>query len=154
MIDAQRIYLTRRDHTRLLSELVALRSRRSIEVPDDFMDYHAMSVDRYSARKARIREIEDLLAGAIVSDDTAEHTAGPGMVVTIRYDDTGETDTFLLGRYGAEDAGIKAYSTLSPLGRAIAGARPGERRICSVPDGANLAVTLISAVPRGSRAIA
>ncbi len=147
MIDRQGLSLTRQEHGRLLSELTALRSRRSIEVPDDFMDHDANRIARYSARRARIREIEDLLARAIVKEDTMENTAEPGMVLTIRYEDSGETETFLLGRYGAKDADITVYSTLSPLGRAIAGACPGERRIYSIPDGASPVVTLISALP-------
>jgi transcription elongation GreA/GreB family factor len=147
MIDRQGLCITAQDYGRLVNELTALRSRRSIEVPDDFMDYDANRIARYSAQRARIREIEDVLARAIVTEDTGANIAGPGMVVTIRYEDTGETETFLLGRYGAKDADTKVYSTLSPLGRAIAGARPGERRIYSIPDGADLVVTLLSAVP-------
>ncbi len=154
MIEKQGICLTRHEYGRLLGELTALRSRRSIEVPDDFMDHDTNRIARYSARRARIREIEDLLARAIVKEDTGSHTAEPGMVLTIRYEDSGETETFLLGRYGAKDADITVYSTLSPLGRAIAGARPGERRSYSIPDGASPVVTLISAVPYVSDSVA
>ena len=57
------------------------------------------------------------------------------MVVTIRYDATGDTDTFLLGVHGAEYADMAVYSIESPLGAAIAGARPGERRTYRLPDG-------------------
>ena len=80
-----------------------------------------------------------------------DHIAEPGMVLTIRYDTIGETETFLLGRRGSEGADIKVYSMASPLGRAIAGARVGERRIYSIPDGTHLLVTLINAVPYGPR---
>lgn len=153
MTNTQGICLTRHQYGRLMNELTALRSRRSIEVPDDFMDYDANRIARYSARRTRIREIEDLLARAIVKD-TPENTAAPGMVLTIRYEDSGETETFLLGRYGAKDGNIKVYSTLSPLGRAIVGARPGERRTYSIPDGASPVVTLISAVPCASESVA
>ena len=34
----------------------------------------------------------------------------------MRYDDTGEIETFLLGVRGAEDADIDVYSMQSPLG--------------------------------------
>jgi transcription elongation GreA/GreB family factor len=69
------------------------------------------------------------------------------MVLTIRYEDTGDTETFLLGRPGVDDADIKVYSMASPLGRAIAGARPGEQRIYSIPDETGRLVTLLKAVP-------
>jgi transcription elongation factor GreA len=71
------------------------------------------------------------------------------MVLTVRYDDTGEIETFLLGVRGVEDADIDVYSMQSPLGRAIVGARPGEQRTYSIPSGVNLPVTLLKAVPYG-----
>ena len=74
--------------------------------------------------------------------------AKSGMVLTIRYDATGETETFLLGRRFGKEAGLPVYSTLSPLGHAIAGARPGERRVYMIPHEARpVFVTLLSAVP-------
>ena len=146
MTSIQRIRMTRQDYTRLHTELAALRSRRSIEVPDDFMDCDGNLIARDRARQARIREIEDVLTNAVVSEDVYDPVAGAGMVVTIRYEPTGETETFLLaGR--AEYADIKVYSTLSPLGHAIAGARPGEQRIYSIPGGTGRLVTLLKAVP-------
>lgn len=48
-----------------------------------------------------------------------------GMVLTVRYDETGDTETFLLGIRGAEYDDMKVYSVQSPLGTAILGARPG-----------------------------
>ena len=148
MTSIQRVRMTRQDYTRLHQELAALRSRRGIEVPDDFMDFDANLIARHSARQARIREIEDVLTNAVVSEDVYDPVAGAGMVVTIRYEPTGETETFLLaGR--AEDADIKVYSTLSPLGHAIAGARPGDQRIYSIPGGTGRLVTLLKAVPYG-----
>jgi len=76
--------------------------------------------------------------------------AKAGMVLTIRYE-TGETETFLLGRRAAKNAGVKVYSTLSPLGHAIAGARIGEQRNYSMPQGPEHRVTLLEAVPHRAR---
>ena len=150
MTSIQRVRMTRQDYTRLHQELAALRSRRSIEVPDDFMDYDANLIARYSARQARIREIEDVLTNAVVSEDAVyDPVAEAGMVVTIRYDATGETETFLLGRRGAKTPTSTVYSTLSPLGHAIAGARPGDQRIYSIPGETGRLVTLLKAVPYG-----
>ena len=75
--------------------------------------------------------------------------AEPGMVVTIRRDATGDTETFLLGVHGAEYADMPVYSIESPLGAAIAGARPGQRRTYRLPNGIPLAITLLTAVPYG-----
>jgi hypothetical protein len=91
-----------------------------------------------------------MLANAIVGEDPPDDgVAEPGMVLTVRYDDTGDTETFLLGVRGAEDADIEVYSAQSPLGSAIVGARPGEQRTYSIPSKDNVAVTLLDAVPHG-----
>jgi len=100
--------------------------------------------------EVRIQQIHDLLINAVVGEDPPnDGIAEPGMVLTVRYDATGDTDTFLLGVHGAEYADMTVHSIQSPLGAAIAGARPGERRTYRLPTGATLAVTLLKAVPYG-----
>lgn len=144
MTSTESIWMTRQQYTRLRNKLNALRSGLIVEVPDDLMDFDAKS----SALQRRIREIQNLLAKAVIRENPAgDPIAEPGMVLTIRYDATGETETFLLGRRGSEGADIKVYSMASPLGRAIAGARPGEQRIYSIPDETGRLVTLLEAVP-------
>ncbi len=136
--------MTPQARTRLQAELVVLRSHSGTDVGDD------PAVDN-AARKARIGDIAHLLTNALVGEDPPDDgVAEPGMVLTVRYDDTGEVETFLLGVRGAEDAGMEVYSMQSPLGSAIAGARPGEQRTCSIPSGADLPVTLLTAAPYGS----
>ena len=111
-------------------------------------DDNASAVRR--AWEVRIQQIHDLLINAVVGEDPPDDgVAEPGMVVTVRYDATGDTDTFLLGVHGAEYADMAVYSIQSPLGAAIAGARPGERRIYGLAIGAAVAVTLLKAVPYG-----
>ena len=150
MTSTERLWMTREAHTRLKTELAALRSRRGIEVPEDFMDYDDNLMAAHLVRQARIHQIQDLLGNAVVGGDPPDDgIAEPGMVLTVRYDDTGEIETFLLGVRGVEDADIDVYSMQSPLGRAIAGAHVGEQRTYSIPSGANLPVTLLAAVPYG-----
>ncbi|HJT95711.1 MAG TPA: GreA/GreB family elongation factor [Mycobacterium sp.] len=153
MTTAERIWMTRRAYVRLQAELAGLRSQAGIEVPDDAMDFDDNLGAGHRARQARIRQIQDLLTHAVVGEDPPDDgIAEPGMVLTVRYDDTGETETFLLGVRGAEDAEIEVYSLQSPLGSALAGASPGEQRTYSIPSGADLPVTLLNAVPYGMRA--
>ena len=110
MTTTQGVWMTRRAYIRLQAELAGLRSQPAIEVPDDFMDYDN-NVVAYQARQARIGQIHDLLANAIVGEDPPDDGAAePGMVLTVRYDATGDTETFLLGVRGAEDADIEVYS--------------------------------------------
>lgn len=144
MTSSEPIWMTRQQYTRLRNRLNALRSGLIVETPDDIMDFDANRV----ARQRRIREIQKLLSKAVVDENPASDSmAEPGMVLTIRYGVTGETETFLLGRRGSEGANIKVYSMASPLGRAIAGARPGDQRIYSIPDETGRLVTLLKAVP-------
>lgn len=138
-----RTWLTPEAHERLQAELTALR------VPAAADD---AGVDAIHRRAARIRELQELLANAVVGEDPPDDgVAEPGMVLTVRYDDTGEEETFLLGLRDAEQTGddIEVYSPVSPLGMAVAGARPGEQRSYRVPNGATVRVTLIDAVPYG-----
>jgi transcription elongation factor GreA len=87
------------------------------------------------------------LVNAVVGEDPPDDgIAEPGMVLTIRYDDT---ETFLMSLRGVEYDDIAVYSNQSPLGAAIAGARPGERRTYTLPNGAVLTVTLLDAAPYG-----
>ena len=110
MTSTERLWMTRQAQDRLREELAALRSRPSIEVPDDFMD-NGDNIAKYAARQARIRQTQDLLANAVVDENPPDDgVAEPGMVLTVRYDDTGETETFLLGVRGAEVAGVDVYS--------------------------------------------
>ena len=153
MTTNDRLWMTRDAYSRLQTDLAALRSRPSIEVPEDFMDSDDNLAAKYSARQARIRHIQELLSNAVVGEDPPDDgIAEPGMVLTVRYDDTGEIETFLLGVRGAEDADIDVYSIQSPLGSAIAGAHVGEQRTYSIPSGAKLPVTLLKAVPYGRHA--
>jgi transcription elongation GreA/GreB family factor len=135
-------------HERLHRELDTLRFLFSAGIADDGTDENATVVRR--AWERRIQQIHDLLISAVVGDDPPDDgIAEPGMVVTIRRHATSETETFLLGVHDAEYLDMPVYSTESPLGAAIAGARAGERRTFELPNGSPLAVTLLKAVPYG-----
>jgi hypothetical protein len=69
MTSTERLWMTRETHTRLKTELAALRSRRGIEVPDHFMDYDDNLMAAHLARQARIDRIQKLLGNAVVGED-------------------------------------------------------------------------------------
>jgi transcription elongation GreA/GreB family factor len=82
------------------------------------------------------------------------------MVLTIRYDDTADEETFLLGlrdveqsdldeNLGSNRDDLEVYSPTSPLGMAVIGARAGDQRSYRVPNGTTVRVTLLNAVPYG-----
>src|SRR3954451_12590044 len=153
MIAPERMWMTPQAKARLQAEMNALRSRPGIDVPTDVTGYDDIHVANHAARHARIRAIQDLLTNAVAGEDPPDDgVAEPGRVLTIRYDDTGEVETFLLGVRGAEDAEIEVYSVQSPLGSAITGARLGDQRTYAIPSGAKIPVTLLEAVPYGTHA--
>jgi transcription elongation GreA/GreB family factor len=148
MISTQRVWISEQAYERLQAELATLRRLSTSATPDGDTDPNAAAVQR--AWQVRIQQIHDLLLYAVVGEDPPDDgVAEPGMVVTIRYDDTGDSETFLLGSRGAEYGDMEVYSNESPLGGAISGARVGERRSYTLPSGASLSVTLLKAVPYG-----
>jgi transcription elongation factor GreA len=143
-----RVWISPQAHERLHRELGTLRFLFSAGIADGATDENAAAVRR--AWEMRIQQIHDLLINAVVDEDPPnDGIAEPGMVVTIRYEATGDTDTFLLGVHGAEFADMAIHSIQTPLGAAIAGARAGERRTYQLPTGPALVVTLLKAVPYG-----
>ncbi|MGW6449824.1 GreA/GreB family elongation factor [Lentzea sp. NPDC055074] len=137
-----RVWLSPQANHRLRNELTTLLTPpRGTDDPD-----FAARRDR----ETRIRQINELLTNAIVGEDPPDDgVAEPGMVLTVRFDDTGEHETFLLGARGAEPGTIEVYSPDSPLGAAVLGARPGDQRAYRTPRGTTVVVTLVKAVPFG-----
>ncbi|OBH08924.1 GreA/GreB family elongation factor [Mycobacterium sp. E1747] len=149
MTSVQPAWLTPQAYERLQQELSTLRELCAGPADSDEADENAAAVQR--AWRLRMQRIQDLLIHAVVGEDPPDDgIAEPGMVLTVRYDDTGDVETFLLGARGAEYGHVEVYSTDSPLGSAIAGARPDERRTYVLPSGVALSVTLLDAVPYGA----
>ncbi|HTM84215.1 MAG TPA: GreA/GreB family elongation factor [Mycobacterium sp.] len=144
MTGPQTVWMTRSAHNRLQAELAEL-----LETHDED---ESVALDHLQARRTRIAQIRDLLSHAIVGEDPPDDgIAEPGMVLTVRFDDTKETETFLLGVRDVDPGDMEVYSPQSPLGTALAGARPGEQRTYRVPSGASVSVTLLGAVPYSQR---
>ncbi|GAA4539322.1 GreA/GreB family elongation factor [Mycobacterium paraffinicum] len=148
MTSVQPAWLTPQAYVRLQQELATLRELCGGNAFGEDADESAPAVQR--AWRLRIQRIHDLLVNAVVGEGPPDDgVAEPGMVLTVRYDDTGDIETFLLGARGAEYSDVEVYSVNSPLGAAITGARPGEQRRYVPPSGVGLTVTLLDAVPYG-----
>jgi transcription elongation factor GreA len=108
--------------------------------------YHAAREEQ-GKQEMRIRQLQELLRTARVGEaPTRSGVAGPGMVVTVRFDDDDESETFLIGSR-EESASLEVYSAASPLGRALDGAKVGETRTYETPNGKTMSVTLEKAEP-------
>ncbi len=152
-------WLTQDAYDRLSKELQALIDHRPAmaqEINDrreegDLKEnggYHAAREEQ-GKQEGRIMQLTQLLRDAKVGEaPTSAGTAGPGMVVEVRFGDDEDTETFLIG--SREEAGttdLAVYSSASPMGKALTGAKEGATVSYSTPTGATLSVTLLSAKP-------
>lgn len=148
MTTSSPIWLTPQAHDQLQAELAELLAadntgRADNTDPDD-------RVTARHQRLARIAHVRDLLSNAVFGQDPPDDgIAEPGMVLTVRYDDTDDTETFLLGSRDAEHGDLEVYSPDSPLGAALTGAHRGEQHTYRIPNGTEIRVTLLEAVPYG-----
>src|SRR3954452_11567860 len=153
----QGVWLTQEAHDRLraeLDQLVANRPAMAKEINDrreegDLKEnggYHAAREEQ-GKQEGRIAHLQALLRSAKVGDAPVnEGIAGPGMVVTVRWDGDDEDESFLIGsREEAETAGVEVYSAASPLGKALTGKREGDTVEYETPTGKTMKVTLVTA---------
>ena len=152
-------WLTQEAHDRLAGELQSLIDARPAIAAEinarreegDLREnggYQAAR-DEQAKHESRIRQLQELLRSAQVGHPPIEDgTAGPGMVVTVRYEGDDETETFLIGsREEAGTASLAVYSPASPLGTALEGAKEGDTVTYTAPTGATIKVTLLNSVP-------
>jgi transcription elongation factor GreA len=157
--DAQVTWLTQEAHDRLKNELDELIGNRPVIAAEinarreegDLKEnggYHAAREEQ-GQQEARIRQLQELLRTAQVGTAASESgTAGPGMVLVLRYDGDDDTETVLLGsREEGSRADLEVVSPHSPLGAALLGAHEGDTREYGLPDGGTMKVTLVSAEP-------
>jgi transcription elongation factor GreA len=89
--------------------------------------YHAAREEQ-GKNEARIRQLKHLLEHSRIGAPEAEQDeVAPGRVVTVRFPDWDDEQTFLLGsREEAAHASIEVYSPTSPLGKEVNGKRVGD----------------------------
>lgn len=150
-------WLTQEAYDRLskeLEHLIANRPAIAKEINDRRQEGDLRENGGYQAareeqgkQEARILQLQRLLREARVGEaPTSDGTAGPGMVVTVRFGGDDETETFLIGsREEAATADIEVYSAASPLGVALTGASEGDTVSYLTPTGKTVQVTLVNA---------
>ncbi|GEE01818.1 transcription elongation factor GreA [Gordonia spumicola] len=159
MTDTRVTWLTQESFDRLNGELDSLIANRPVIAAEinerreegDLKEnggYHAAREEQ-GQQEARIRQLQDLLNNAKVGEaPTQSGVALPGSVVTVYYDgDESDKETFLIATREEGSGEIEIYSPSSPLGAAILDATVGESREYTVPSGAKITVTLVSAEP-------
>lgn len=157
------IWLTQQGFDKLQAELDELKGPVRQEIIDKISaardegdlkensGYHAAREEQ-GRIEGRIRQLEDMLRRAEVGETPEDDgTVSPGMKVTYKFvgDDDDEAETFLLGAREMEDeeSDLKVYSPQSPLGSAIIGASKGDTVSYVAPNGKELQVVIVDAVP-------
>ena len=152
-------FLTQEAYDRLsheLEELIANRTAMAKEINDrreegDLREnggYHAAREEQ-GKQEGRIAQLQELLRSAKVGEaPVSAGVGGPGMLVSVRFAEDDEDETFLIGsREEAETAGVEVYSAASPLGKALTGAHEGDTVEYQTPTGKTMRVKLVSAKP-------
>lgn len=161
--DQNVIWVTQDAYDRLKAELEELTgpvrtelSRRIGQARDegDLKEnggYHAAK-DEQGKAEARIRQLEDMLRRARVGETPRDDgVVEPGMRVSVRFAGDDEVETFMLGSRELlamdESVDIDVFSPDSPLGSAINGQRKGDKATYTAPNGNDVTVEIVDAVP-------
>ena len=109
--------------------------------------YHAAKEEQ-GKNEGRVLQIQAILENARVGEPPrTDGVVGPGMTVTVRFVRDDEEVTFLLASREESGSPIDVYSPKSPLGAAITGKKVGEKASYSLPNGRQISVEIIDAVP-------
>jgi transcription elongation factor GreA len=106
-------------------------------------DYHAAK-DFQGHMEARIRQLAGMIENCEIVEGTDGDVVEPGCVVELRYEGDDDTDLYFFG--SVEERGVEhdIVSPRSPLGVALAGAKPSDKVDFTSPTGANLTVEVVS----------
>ena len=160
MTDQGTVWLTQEAYDKLQAELEDLKGPKRQEIIEKIAaardegdlkensGYHAAKDDQ-GKQEARIRQLEDMLRRAEVGETPPnDGIVEPGMVVTVDFGDD-DSEKFLLGaRENLFDGDqLTVYSPQSAMGSAINGRSKGESVSYRTPNGKELTVKIIDAVP-------
>lgn len=144
-------WLSTEAHARLTQELQELKTVRRVEIAAEIetarahgdlrenAEYHAAK-DEQGRIEERIRRLEALLRDAEVGAPDSTETVAPGLVVTVATE--GREERYLLGSREELPGELTLLSPESPMGRALLGARAGESRDFTLPNGATVEVVV------------
>ena len=106
--------------------------------------YHAAR-DEQGKMEARIRQLKHMLENAEIGTPpaSADGIVAPGMKVTVEI--LGDEMQFLLGSREISSGDLDVYSEKSPLGSAVMGAKVGDEKSYTAPNGKNISVKILNA---------
>jgi transcription elongation factor GreA len=159
--DQGTVWLTQEAFDKLTHELEDLKGPRRQEIIErisaardegDLKEnggYHAAKEEQGKI-EGRIRQLEDMLRRAQVGETPPnDGIVEPGMVVTYRFVGDDETEKFLLGarEIKGDDDPLEVFSPQSAMGSAINGKSKGDTVTYTAPNGKELTIEIVDAVP-------
>ena len=109
--------------------------------------YHAAR-EELGKLDGRIAQLVEMLKNARVGETPADDgVVEPGMLVTFKFVGDDETEQFLLGAREMAGDDVQVYSPQSPMGEAINGHKKGETVTYTAPNGKDLKIEIVDAVP-------
>lgn len=116
----------------------AIEAARALGDLSENGDYQAAK-DAQGKMEARIRQLQAMLASAVVVDHDAGAPAsgrvGTGAVVSLRYEGDADVERYLIGSIEERRADVSVISPGSPLGRALMDRSAGDTVEYEAPGG-------------------
>lgn len=164
MAEPQKQYITPETKAKLEAELNALIAHRPVVAAEinerreegDLKENAGYDAARemQDQEEARIKQISQILSNSTTERSNIEKdVAVVGSVVHVYYNgDQDQKETFLIGTRAAasDNKDLETYSEQAPLGAAVLGAKVGETREYTAPNGNVISVTIVSAEPYDS----
>jgi transcription elongation factor GreA len=145
-------------HRRLTEELthrtgelrraISLRIERAREHGDirENADYDAAKNEQ-GLNEARVRQIEAILADAVIVEHAPTDVVAAGTLVEIMLPGDDEPTVYLVGSIEERNDKYDVLSTSAPMGQALVGKAPGETATYTTPKGTELEVEVVSVRP-------
>ena len=106
-------------------------------------DYHAAKEEQ-GKMEGRIAHLAQMIENANIVEADGSGQAGPGSIVTIRYEGDDDTERYLIGSIEEHHEDLDVISPTSALGEALRGHSVGETITYKTPTGADLSVALVA----------
>ena len=130
--------LTTEGRTEIAKEIEEARALGDLK---ENAEYHAAKEEQ-GKMEARIRQLKQLLDEATVGEPPTDAGAVPGLVVQLSIDGD-DAETFLLGSREDSHDEFEVLSAESPIGEAIIGARGGDEREATLPNGTTVSIEVL-----------
>jgi len=130
--------LTTSGRTEISKEIQEARSHGDLK---ENAEYHAAKEEQ-GKMEARIRQLKQLLDSAEIGTPPTDEGVTAGLLVGVEM--LGDEEVYLLGSREDDHPDHEVLSADSPIGQSIIGAKVGETRTATLPNGNQVEVTVTS----------